>query len=314
MVDRIKAHATERWDARVEEGMRQFIESVRHGDITKALLQTEIPKSEIQKFFKNQWLQWHAQIIQESEAYAQRGMQPEPQITQFPPSNPNNSMTQDQGKSLLASLLEAKAAILQTPGSEGEGEVEAGTAAGETGTELPDDAEPYSLSDLEGIAEGTLDEYEAFMGDIWSSVLDAQMVKDYNAKMAEIQGEVRKLIAMVKEGKVGPEYVLLALAKVNVTKNGVLFSWLGKKAFGLNEQMTRASEDLQGMSVTDTGYTAELTRVQDATRSGSYQLNQVTQEMQKVMQNVSSTLESVHGMIDSINRSRREIISHYRLS
>lgn len=308
MVDRIKAQATERWDARVDEGMRNFIESVRHGDITKALLQTDIPKSEIQKFFKNQWLQWHAQIIQESEAYAQRGMQPEPEIKQFPPSSPNNSMTQDQGKSLLSDLLNAKAATLTTTEAEAETETEGG------GVELPEDVEALSLGEIEEIAEGTLDEYEAFMGDIWSSVLDAQMVKDYNAKMAEIQGEVRKLIAMVKEGKIGAEYVLLALAKVNVTKNGVLFSWLGKKAYGLNEQMTRASEDLQGMSTTDAGYTAELTRVQNETRSGSYQLNQVTQEMQKVMQNVSSNLESVHGMIDSINRSRKEIIRHYRLS
>jgi hypothetical protein len=307
MVDRIKAKAAERWDARVEEGMRQFIESVRHGDITKALLQTDIPKSEVQKFFKNQWLQWHAQIIQESEAYAQRGTQPEPQVTQFPPSNPNNSMTQDQGKSLLAGLMEAKAATLAAT----ETETETGT---ETSAELSEDVDAYSLGAVEELAEGTLDEYEAFMGDIWSSILDAQMVKDYNAKMAEIQGEVRKLVALVKEGKIGAEYVLLALAKVNVTKNGVLFSWLGKKAYGLNEQMTRASEDLQGMSATDANYTAELTRVQNETRSGSYQLNQVTQEMQKVMQNVSSTLESVHGMIDSINRSRREIIKHYRLS
>jgi len=315
MVDRIRAQATERWDSRIDEGMRNFIESVRHGDITKALLQTDIPKSEVQKFFKNQWLQWHAQIIQESEAYASRGAQPEPQLKQFHPSNPNNSMTQDQGRSLLAGLMEAKAATLK-PTTElgGEPEVEVAAEGEEAGFELSEGAEPASLSEIEQMAEGTLDEYEAFMGDIWSSVLDAQMVKDYRAKMSEIQSEVKKLIAMVKEGKIGAEYVLLALAKVNVTKNGVLFAWLGKKAYGINEQMSRASEDLMGMTSSDPGYVGELTRVQTQTREGSFQLNQVTQDMQKVMQNVQSTMESVHGMIDMINRSRREIIRHYRLS
>ena len=156
MVDRIRTQATERWDARIDEGMRKFIESVKHGDITKALLQTDIPKSEVQKFFKNQWLQWHAQIIQESEAYAQRGTQPEPLIKQFPPSNPNSSMTQDQGKSLLASLLESKAAVLKPAEGEAEAGVEAAAEAGEAGMELPEGAEPFSLGELEEMAEGTL--------------------------------------------------------------------------------------------------------------------------------------------------------------
>jgi len=308
MVDRIRQQKIERFDARIDEGMRKFIESVKHGDITKALLQTDIPKSEVQKFFKNQWLQWHAQIIQESEAYAQRGAQPEPLIKQFPASNPNNHMTKDQGQSLLADLMNIKAATITPPDSEG---VEAGS---ETGTELPEGAEPMGLAELEALAEGTLDEYEAFMGDIWSEVLDAQVLSDYRSKMAEIQNEVNRLIAMVKEGRIGAEYVLLALAKVNVTKNGVIFGWLGKKAAGLNEQMSRASEDLMGMNSSDPNYVGQLTRTQTATREGSHQLNQVTQDMQKVMQNVQSTMESVHGMIDMINRSRREIIRHYRLS
>ena len=82
----------------------------------------------------------------------------------------------------------------------------------------------------------------------------------------------------------------------------------------INEQMSRASEDLMGMTSSDPNYVGELTRVQTQTREGSFQLNQVTQDMQKVMQNVQSTMESVHGMIDMINRSRREIIRHYRLS
>lgn len=312
MVDRIRQQKIERFDGRIDEGMRKFIESIKHGDISKALLQTDIPKSEVQKFFKNQWLQWNAQILQESEAYASRGAQPEPLIKQFPPSNPNNSMTKDQGQSLLAGLMEAKAATIK-PTETGVG-AETDAEAGEAGMELPEGTEPMSLGEIEQMAEGTLDEYEAFMGDVWSQVLDAQTLSDYRAKMAEIQGEVRRLVAMVKEGRIGAEYVLLALAKVNVTKNGVIFAWLGKKAAGLNEQMSRASEDLMGMNTGDPNYVGELTRVQSQTREGGFQLNQVTQDMQKVMQNVQSTMESVHGMIDMINRSRREIIRHYRLS
>lgn len=298
MIDRIRVQVSEQKQGRIEEGMQRFIEAVRHGDITKALLQTDIPKSEVQKFFKNQWLQWQAQIVQNSEAYASLGAQPEPDIVNFNPSNPQHSMSQGDGSALLAGLMNIKASTVK------------GAAAGEAevGVEIPEGAQPLSLAELEQMAEGTLDEYEAFMGDIWMHVLDAQMVKDYEAKMGELQREVQRLIAMVKSGKIGPEYILLALAKVNVTKNGLIFAWLGKKAYGLNEQMSRASEDLQGMSTSDPNYVGELTRVQTDTREGSFQLSQVTQDMQKVMQNVQSTMESVHGMIELINRTRRDIL------
>ncbi len=293
MVDKIRTPAVEPRALRVEEDLRKVIEDLRHGNIHEVLAKTKIPKAEIHKFFSDQWRQWQSQIIQNYETYAAQGSIPEPVEMEFNSSNPDNAFTEAESTILLDGLLgTSKASVVKS-------------AEGVEGVE----GQPLSLAELEQMAEGTLDEWESFMGDLWSQVLDAQMLKDYEARMSEIKQEVERLITLAKEGKIGPEFVLIALAKVNVTKNGVLFAWLGKKAFGINEQMSRAAEELQGMSATDADYFGTLQRVQAGTREGSFQLNIITGDMQKVMQDVSSTLESVHGMIGQINQTRREMIT-----
>ncbi|MBN2250700.1 MAG: hypothetical protein JW724_01320, partial [Candidatus Altiarchaeota archaeon] len=152
---------------------------------------------------------------------------PGPVEMEFNSSNPDNAFTKEESTLLLEGLMgTSKTAVVKS--TEGSEEVE---------------AKPLSLTELEEMAQGTLDEWEGFMGDLWSQVLDAQMLKDYEARMGEIKQEVQRIITLAKEGKIGPEFVLIALAKVNVTKNGVLFSWLSKKAFGINEQMSRAAEE-----------------------------------------------------------------------
>jgi ribosomal protein L17 len=297
MVDKIRARAVERQAMRVEDDVRKVIEDLRHGNIHEVLAKTKIAKGEIHKFFSDQWRQWQSQIIQNYETYASQSSIQEPMEAEFNSSNPDNAFTEAESAMLLEGLLGASKASVTKSAGKSEGLAEG------------DEAPPLTAAELEQMAEATLDEWEGFMGELWSQVLDAQMVKDYEARMSEIKQEVERLITLAKEGKIGPEFVLIALAKVNLTKNGVLFAWLGKKAFGINEQMSRAAEELQGMSPTDPSYFGSLQRVQASTREGGFQLNILTGDMQKVMQDVSSTLESVHGMMSVINQTRREMIS-----
>ncbi len=297
MVERARERPIERQTFRIEEDFQKVVEELRHGNIHEVLAKAKIPKVELQKFFANQWKQWQSQIVQNYETYAAQGIVPEPVLAEFHLTNPQNSLKQGESTMLLDGLMNTSKAITVKAA-----ETETGSTEGETAT-------PMSQGELEAAAEGTLDEWDVFMSDMWSQVLDAQMIKDYEARMAEIKQEVDRIIALAKSGQIGPEFVLLALAKVNQAKNGVLFAWMGKKASGFNEQMNRASEELYSMKPTDPGYTAALTRVQSVTRDGSYQLNIVTSDMQKVMQDVSSVMENVHSMMNAINQTRREIIS-----
>jgi len=306
MVERVRDRTIERQTFRIEEDFQKVVEELRHGNIHEVLAKAKIPKVELQKFFSNQWKQWQSQIVQNYETYAAQGVVPEPVLAEFHLTNPQNTLKQGESKMLLDGLMNTSKSMTMKTAEAGADGTE-GDAAPATGQ--PAAEGPMSESELQQTAEGTLDEWDAFMGDMWSQVLDAQMIKDYEARMSEIKQEVDRIIALAKSGQIGPEFVLLALAKVNQAKNGVLFAWLGKKASGFNEQMNRASEELYSMKPTDPGYTAALTRVQSTTRDGSYQLNIVTSDMQKVMQDVASVMENVHSMMNAINQTRREIIS-----
>ena len=305
MVDRVRERPIEQQTFRIEEDFHKVVEELRHGNIHEVLAKAKIPKVELQKFFVNQWKQWQSQIVQNYETYAAQGIVPEPVLAEFHLTNPQNILKQGESTMLLDGLMNtSKAMTVKST------ETETGGTEGDTApTDQPAAEGPMSQSELQQTAEGTLDEWDVFMGDMWSQVLDAQMVKDYEARMSEIKQEVDRIIAMAKSGQIGPEFVLLALAKVNQAKNGVLFAWMGKKASGFNEQMNRASEELYSMKPTDPNYTAALTRTQSVTRDSSYQLNIVTSDMQKVMQDVSSVMENVHSMMNAINQTRREIIS-----
>lgn len=307
MVDKVRAKAIERHAVEIDENFRKAIQQIQEGkSIHQVLADAKVPRAEMHKFFANQYAQWKVQIIQDSEAYSGQASIPEPRMGDFPSQNPNNSFQPGDGEVLLEGLL-AKAMGIKTEGVEGEEYLLEAFEGLEEPEAVPEG--PMSEEEIEAMARETLGEWESFSSEMWNTILDAQLVKDYEAKMAEIQQEVQRIIQLAKEGKIGPEFVLIALAKVNVAKNGVIFSWLGKKSFAINEDMNRASEALQGMDTSDPGYYAALEGMQADTREGSFSLNMITGDMQKVAQNVSNTLETVHGMMEEINRSRREIIA-----
>lgn len=168
------------------------------------------------------------------------------------------------------------------------------------------DEQPLSVDEIQQMGEGTLSEWQTFMDETWMTILDAQMMKDYQQRMAEVQQEARRIIALVKSGVIGPEFALIAMAKVNQTKNGCLMTWLGKKAFHVNDSINKIAEDLKKGGGWDP---ANLQMAQAKTRDGAFQLNLLVTDMQKIMQDSAGVLEQVHGIMGEMNRTRREIIT-----
>lgn len=180
------------------------------------------------------------------------------------------------------------------------------TKATEGSKGLGEQEQPMTVEEIQQMGEGTLSEWQTFMDETWMSILDAQMMKDYQQRMSEVQAEARRIIALVKQGVIGPEFALIAMAKVNQTKNGCLMTWLGKKAFHVNESINKISEDLKKSGSYDPG---TLAVAQSKTRDGAFQLNLLVTDMQKIMQDSAGVLEQVHGIMGEMNRTRREIIT-----
>ncbi len=323
----------------------QLVEALRHGNIYEVFAkQTKFKVSDFADFFSQQWKSFRGQIVQDTEIKSQEAAFHEPKLEQFALHHRGASLGSDElqffGKAMQHFLSsgfggkqpgEARVAKAQQgaeAGGEGAGgkltsgagykaedlgigpEVDAAAATGETGTGTTGDGTTAGPGARE-MAGATLDEWEQFQSDMWGQIFDAQFQQDYQKRMGEIKAEVQKILSMVKSGQIEPEFALIALAKVNATKNGCLMTWLGKKASHINESLNKISNDLASTSPSSPEYYAQLQNAQGQTRDGSFQLNLLVSDMQKVMQDVAGTLEFVHSFLGEVSRHRREIATKF---
>ncbi len=286
-------------DAKVKAEKQRIIEELRHGNIHEIFArETKFKITDFTDFFSNQWKNFKGQIVQDAEIKASEANYPPPDINNFPPHHEGTSISPEEGELLSGSMND----FLQS--GTGAGKFKAATV-GEGAVE----GAPLLPEEISGMAQGTLGEWDQFLEDTWGTIFDAQLTAEMQRKMGEIKQEVQRIITLAKQGKIGPEFVLIALAKVNATRNGVLMSGLGKKMFHINQGISDVANELNTLSPSDPRYFGMMQVGREKTRDGSFQLNLLTQDMQKVMQDIASTMEFVHSAMGEINRTRREIIT-----
>lgn len=288
---------------------------VRSGNLyeIRAKLPLNISARDFDDFMRHQGARLH-ELFQNVEIKSEYAASRSPDISRFPvqhqdTSIPREDMTyfnQEMGSALGGAKFQT------IGGSKGLGGGKLGADGGGQAQAAdqkklsPEELSQMSPDEIAQMSEGTLSDFQQFMDETWMQILDAQMMQDYQSKMGELQAEVRRIVALVKQGVLGPEFALIALAKVNATKNGVLLTGLGKKAYHVNESINRIATDLKKSGASDIG---TMSVAQAKTRDGAFQLNLLTTDMQKLMQDSASVLEQVHGIMGEMNRTRREIIT-----
>jgi len=305
MVNIRKAARVDSKEVQKQLEQMELVEALRHGNIYEVLSKSKNFKiTDFFAYFSKQHKLYKSKIIQDTAVKSEWAALREPNVKEFPKHHRGVNVPEKSGedfaKAMMASLGSSSA---------GAGKFKANTTknADADAPSMPEGE--LSAGELEAMADGTLGEWDQFMEDTWGQIFDAQMMQDYESKMGEIRREVQRIITLCKEGKLGPEFVLIALAKVNATKNGCLMTWMGKKAFHINESLGNIANDLSETSMTDPGYAAKLTLGREKSRDGAMQLNLLMSDMQKVMQDIASVMESVHSMMGEMNRTRREIIT-----
>ncbi len=331
MVDVRKTTPLRRRDTDLELERQNMIEMLKSGESIHDVFakQSLFKLSDFTDFFARQYSDFNRQIIQDAEIKSMEGSCPPPDLNAFYLTQRGATLKPEEVALFNEAMQMAAQRMARRSGS-GAGGRDTGARAGQEGRETArnlfkastvggsagaeDAAATMTEEELYESAQGTLGEWDQFMEDSWGQIFDAQMMQDYEQRMGEVKREVDRLITLAKQGAIGPEFVLIALAKVNVTKNGVLMSWLGKKAFHVNESLSNIANDLGAADPTSVNYYADLTIGKEKTRDGTMQLSLLTQDMQKVTQDVAGVIEQVQSMIGEINRTRREIISRYNVS
>ncbi len=292
-------------DPQVQAERQRVIEALKHGNIHEVFAnETKFKIGDFTDFFSSQWKNFKSQIIQDTEIKAGEASFHPPSIDEFPLHHKGADITPEEGELFTNAMMDFATSGTGAGATSGGGKFKAQTVDGTADATSAD-----ASVDVETMAQGTLAEWDRFLDDTWGTIFDAQLTQEMQSKMGEVRSEVQRIINMVKSGQLSPEFALIALAKVNSTRNGVLMSGLGKKMYHINEEMSNMSQELYDMSASgDPNYYAQVQLTQSETRDGSYQLNLLTSDMQKVMQDTSSTIESVKGMMDLLVQGRAEII------
>jgi hypothetical protein len=303
----------------------RMVEALRHGSIFEVFAKsTRFKIEDFHQFFANQHRSYMADVIKPTAITAQAGDMPSPgdypgykaQLYQKDPAAPADPSTNQQSRQDFANdLLQRMAFEGGTSGGKFKSAAKAqavdATATDTTGTETGTETDKKgaaSLDELVYAAEGTRGEWDKFVSDSYEQIFSAQFMADYKQRSDEVKAEAQRIIAEVKNGHLNPEFALIALAKVNSMQNGVLMSWMGKKLYHQNEEITKVHEQLQQVAASDPGYYSQVTVAQEKTRDGAFQMSLMTTDMQKVMQNVESTLSEVKSITDMMQKARMEIV------
>ena len=267
MINKIEGQKFQRLDTNLEDKLRedQVVEQLGKAsiwDIFKVLEDRGIARGEIEKYFSQQHKIFNNKIIQPVDYYAQPGMLPDYgsycTLSGYrpPPSNAKAAKIDSTDGALIRNGLAQAFGKAATIGSPKAAEDDPPDDDPPIDPENPEDKDIVNPGDeetknrvdaeIEGLVDQTMYEYEALMRDISTDILDQQMLGDVELKTKEIEDEIKRLVSLARSGKIGIEFILVALAKYNMTKNGVKMAWLGKKAYWINDQMSQITEQIYG--------------------------------------------------------------------
>jgi hypothetical protein len=260
---------------------------LRRGDIQglhKLLTDYGLSIGDFEQFAANQHSKYVNQIVQAEPLYEGYAVTPPPQIEAFPQFDMSNTLS-DKDKEIAAGMIFGKAAV--------GGKAAAKGAVGSKASK-PD------LSEMQGHYDDAMDDLD----NLNNIIMEAQFAQELQNKSAELEDQLQKILAMAKSGQIeDPAIIILALAKVQVEKYGLIFTQTGKKVLNVNEQMNGAYEMLKNDPSMKQQYTAKQN-----IQTGTQTLSRLTNDMNQVAQHIQSVITFSKSSIDAMKSAKDEII------
>lgn len=267
----------------------EVLDALRKGniqDVVKAL-PSGVTKEDVEEYLKHQWAILDQGLLQNVQIKADEAGVPPVTMANMLPMTPDNTLTAEDRQLLQQGLGVHKAA-----------KVSKVAATGGIGAD--------QLTDM---VTAHMTEFNEFMNGIHDKILEVQLTQELASKKAELQQELQKIIAMMREGKIDPEYVLIALAKVQISERGLLFTQYGRRIMHANDEMSRISKDIAAAGADPTKWgMMEVAKQKMGEKAQSMQ--QFTSLMQKISQDIESIFSFAKGASESIINTKKEIVRH----
>jgi len=301
MVDQIRTPPVHPRESPSKELEREeLIEALKHGNIEEVIRNrpSDVSLKEIIGWLRGQWHRYESQVVKAESNVAVSGQMPTPQEAMGPIED------FQEGAVLSEAELEEMTGMFKGM-SMGKGMMSKDANAD------PHNPKPFSsVDELVGSAEGHISDAESYMNSYMGDIIDAQTALDLKQRMDTLMQEVNSILARVKSGELAPRYALIALAKVNQTKNGAIMTGMLKKAKFNHEEESRITDELFGEDGELLPSPGKIQQNQARSSEVRYENQMLMSQIQKTIQDASSVLENVDGIIGDIDRTKLELIQN----
>lgn len=253
-------------------------------DIKKVLTELKIPPAALDEFLQNEF--YRLQDLYKAEpAYAMAETVPAPSPEMFAYHDPANTLSEGDRAAFLSLIGKA---------------MTSGKADGSKG----DDQEAASKKADPNLdsAQDHLEEWNHFWDSVFEpTIFEAQLQQELTTKNAELERAFNELLAKARSGQVTDIELILALAKINVEKNGLIFTQLGKRIWNYNKQSVKVTDWLK-QNTSSADMMAGQQQLKQINQSTTFLMN----DMNAVAQNISSVITFLKSSLDAINTQKME--------
>ena len=273
----------------------EVVEALKHGDIREVLrkLPSGVTARDVEDYLATQSRIFQNRIVQDYEIYAGPWMVDEP------------NLERDFGH------LGKAQTVKMTPEEQQEFRQTAdrhfkATSSASGGSDSDEPTDIFSL------AQGNLDAFDQTMSDMNERIFETQTQMQFQKNHAENDKKIREIIAMVKEGKIEPEFIMIAITKSYMADNGTLFVGWGRKLMKLNDEMNQISKDLYKKDLGGLGGARDLQMAQSKLRDKGVTMQQLQFGIQDACQKIAGQFEMANSLIRTVDQARLNIRQNMR--
>jgi len=277
-----------------------IVDALRRGniqDVHKILADYGLTVEDFEQFAASQHSKYINNVVQPDPLYEGEAAIPPPSYEAFPDFDMSMSLGTFESQiadDIIIGAMEKKYGKVAAP-AKGKGAAPGkGTAPGKGGQ----------------IDTGGMSSHADEAANFWSDVLEpkiieAQMAQELQKKSDELEAELQKLLAMARSGQIDdPAILILALTRINVEKNGLIFSQLGRKIERYNTQSNKIIELLKN----DPNFATNVMGAQQDLKTIGQSTQFLINDMNSVTQFINTALNFGKSSLDSFHSTKMEII------
>ncbi|GEM_PF-4478324 len=287
-------------DIRTQLDHPEIAQALQQGDIAEIMraLPSGVTRADIEEYLKHRFLLLDQALFQNTQIKADAASIPPPDWKRdLPPVNAAHRLDDADGRLLFSMLKHGRAAKNLDP------EVDPNVQAQQ-------DVEKMGNETLQMVGDHA-QQYDDFANYIQDQVFTTQLRLQMESKRSELREEFQKIVAAMRAGQIQPEFVLLALAKVQSSEQGVLFSQLGQRVMHVSQEQSDVAKSISAVDASNAG-AFEMKKLQIGQMSND--MNQMMSMMQRTAQGIDSILSTAKSQIEEYNRTKGELIRRIAVS